>query len=195
MSISKPILMIHEIREDVFKLPLDQYVLTFDDGLFGQYAYLEKILKINTTKYFFISTNIICPENTSQNQHLLKCREAHERFFNNGDLTNYMKWGQIKEISKEKNCHIGGHSHRHQKYDLGKIGLRKLFDELTIDTNKMISSFRENDLDIKSFCFPYNKEYPLYKEILRKNQITLFFGNERIPVENLLESTNNAKDK
>ena len=62
----KPILIIHEFEERFFDLPLDQYILTFDDGLYTQYVFLEELKKIKTKKYFFISSGIVCPENIEQ---------------------------------------------------------------------------------------------------------------------------------
>jgi hypothetical protein len=62
----KPILMIHEIRDWMFDLPLHNYVLTFDDGLYSQYYFLDKFKTIDTEKIFFISTGILCDENEIQ---------------------------------------------------------------------------------------------------------------------------------
>ena len=36
-----------------------------------------------------------------------------------------------------------------------------------------------------SFCFPYNYETPLYKEILYKKGFINFFGKDRINIFNL----------
>ena len=41
----KPYLMIHDIRKEYFDLDLDQYRLTFDDGLFSQYYYFPLLNK------------------------------------------------------------------------------------------------------------------------------------------------------
>ena len=38
----KPVLMIHSIRPEYFELPLENYILTFDDGLYSQYHYYNK---------------------------------------------------------------------------------------------------------------------------------------------------------
>ena len=48
---NKKILMIHEFKESFLNLPLEDYILTFDDGLFTQYLFLSELLKINTDKY------------------------------------------------------------------------------------------------------------------------------------------------
>ena len=56
----KPVLMIHEITEKLFDLNLEDYTLTFDDGLYSQYYHYDKFKSINTDKIFFISSNILC---------------------------------------------------------------------------------------------------------------------------------------
>ena len=33
----KPVLMLHEFKEEFLDLPLENYILTFDDGLYTQY--------------------------------------------------------------------------------------------------------------------------------------------------------------
>ena len=73
----KPILMIHEFSDFMMDLPLEDYVLTFDDGLYTQYTHFEKIRQIDTDKIFFISTGIVAPECTSQSDEFIECAEAH----------------------------------------------------------------------------------------------------------------------
>ena len=50
--------MIHEFKEEFLNLPLENYTLTFDDGLYTQYKFFNEIKKIKTNKFFFISSNI-----------------------------------------------------------------------------------------------------------------------------------------
>jgi hypothetical protein len=179
----KPVMMIHEVREWMFNLPLKDYTLTFDDGLFSQYYFLERFKAIDTDKIFFISTNIVCPEDITQSQEFPRCDEAHEEFFSNGNLEHYMKWSQIKEIAKTPGCFIGGHSHNHNIYK--KIGIRELYAELIADTELMLEAFQKNQVRIDKFCYPYNEEYVLYNTILRKNGITDIYGKDRIAIEAL----------
>lgn len=181
----KPVLMIHEVREWMFKLPLDQYVLTFDDGLFSQYYYLDKFLSVDTEKIFFISTNIICPEDVLQSEEFPDCRLAHEQFFSQGIRKHYMKWSQIKEISASPKCSIGGHSHQHVRRVDQKLG--QLYVEMTNDTDMMFKEFERQNIAIKSFCFPYNHEHLLYREVLKKKGIEHFYGDERVAIESLQE--------
>lgn len=180
---AKKVLMIHEVREWMFDLPLHEYVLTFDDGLYGQYYYLDKFLEVDTEKYFFISTEIVCPEELGQSQEFPDCREAHQHFFQSGSKEHYMKWSQIKQIAQSAKCFIGGHSHSHRRRGQEKIS--SLYADLITDTEKMFSEFEKHQIQIDSFCFPYNEEHLLYRELLKKKGIKKFFGNERVAIENL----------
>lgn len=180
---NKKTLMIHEIRDWMFDLQLEDYILTFDDGLFSQYYYLEEFKKINTPKIFFVSSNIICPEDIEQNLDFPHCDEAHEDFFSNGNASNYMKWSQVKKISKTPLCTIGGHSHNHNIYKNLKI--QELYKNILEDTEKMVHEFKKNEIELFDFCFPYNNQYTLYAEILKKFNIHNHYGKERIAIESL----------
>lgn len=180
----KPILMIHEIHDDIFALDLEKYVLTFDDALYSQYLALNKLKKLSTEKIFFISTGIVCEEDEEQSDEFISCQEAHRRFFENGDKKHYMKWSQIKEIAQTEGCEIGGHSHLHQRHETK--GLRKVYEDIKNDTDAMFETFKKRGIEINCFCFPYNKKYFLYEEQLKKRSITRFYGDERIRVEDLL---------
>ena len=57
----KPYLMIHDIRREYFDLNLDQYRLTFDDGLFSQYYYFPLLNNPPAELTFFITTSFIKP--------------------------------------------------------------------------------------------------------------------------------------
>lgn len=180
---NKKVLMIHEIRDWMFDLPLEDYILTFDDGLYSQYYYLEEFKKINTQKIFFISTNIICPPDQKQSSLFPHCDVAHEDFFSNGNSSNYMTWEQIKKIANTPLCTIGGHSHNHNVYHNLKIS--ELYKELMNDTTTMLESFKNHGIEIKDFCFPYNNQYVLYAEILKKFNIQNLYGKERMAIEGL----------
>ena len=175
----KPVLMIHEFKEDFLNLPLKDYILTFDDGLFTQYKFFKEIKKIKTQKYFFISSGIICPEDVNQNDEYISCAKAHRKAFL-GDFTNYMKWSQIKEINNTENCYIGCHSHFHMRKTAGCV------ECIILDNQKMFSEFNKNLKYMPdSFCFPYNYETPLYKEILSKKGFKNFYGSERIDINEI----------
>lgn len=181
---NKPVLMIHEIDEKMFQLSLEDYTLTFDDALYSQYYYLDRLKEIQTQKIFFVSTGIVCNEKETQNLDFPSSVEAHRQFFEQNITNNYMKWSQIKEIASLEDCDIGGHSHLHKRYE--DLGMKEQFENLRADTNQMIEEFKAQSIEIDSFCFPYNKEYTAHKELLKKYGITKFYGTERIAIEDLL---------
>lgn len=180
----KPVLMIHEFKEEMLALPLENYTLTFDDGLYSQYYYFDKLRHLNTDMIFFISTNIIC--NTVQSAEFPPCHIAHEKAFT-GNTEDYMTLEQIRELARYPNVRIGGHSHYHK--NVGKMC--KLFDRvrhIDEDTALMLEWFKTNlDLRPKDYCFPYNEDLDgTYQIFLTKYKFENFYGRERIAIEALL---------
>lgn len=175
----KQVLMIHEFKEEFLDLPLENYTLTFDDGLYTQYKFFNEIKKIDTEKYFFISSNIVCSEDASQEDSFILCHEAHKKAFN-GDYSNYMKWSQIREIQRDEKSHVGCHSHYH------KINTADCIECIIEDNYRMVFEFIKNLNYLPHyFCFPYNHETAKYKEILRLKGFKEFFGKERIDINDL----------
>lgn len=70
---NKITLMFHEVDESIFDIDLEKYILTFDDGLYTQYKLIDRLCELNTTKIFFISSNIICDENVKQSEENITC--------------------------------------------------------------------------------------------------------------------------
>ena len=159
------ILMIHDVCEELFELPLHEYTLTFDDGLISQYQYIDRISQINTKKIFFITTGYVGAQ-------------------------KYMDLEQLRHILSIPNCELGGHSHNHTditQFINASTQVRHIQD----DTRQMLEWFRMN-LGIRpmKYCFPFNKEFSvLHRVTLRPFGFTEFYGRERIPVETLLHSS------
>jgi hypothetical protein len=172
----KPVLMIHEVDEWVFNFPLHEYTLTFDDGLFTQYKYFDRIKNIDTDKIFFISTGIVATDQTKQSDEFIQCHVAHEKFFRDNDLSHYMNWRQIQEIHNEPDCEIGGHSHMHH---------RPTGNNIIHDTRKMVEKFESHNIRPTSFCYPYNDENSIYKEVLKRHGFSEFYGANRVDVHDL----------
>ena len=176
--------MIHEVTEKLFDLPLEDYILTFDDGLYSQYYYFDKLRLIPTEKIFFISSNIIC--NGPQSMEFPACRVAHNKAFL-GNTEDYMTVEQIKELMSDPLTSIGGHSHTHTRLTTYTKLIEKL-QHIKQDTDLMLAWFR-NTLNFSptKFCFPYNENYQgIYSSILKRYGFTEFYGQERKPVETLL---------
>jgi hypothetical protein len=183
MNKIKPVLMFHEIREWMFDLPLENYTLTFDDGLYSQFYYFERFKNIPTEKIYFISSNIVCEE--MQSTEFPCCQTAHKKAFI-GNKEDYMTLDQIKELMADPLVTIGGHSHSHTRFGhFDKLMERIVY--IKNDTETMLKWFEDN-LGFKptAFCFPYNEDLDgIYREFLKKYGFINFYGRERIAVETL----------
>jgi len=182
----KKVLMIHECSTKFTHLPLENYVLTFDDGLFSQYVFYQEIKHISTPKIFFISSNIICQG--SQSLDYPACSAAHKKAFS-GNKEDYMTLEQIKELQLDPWVTIGAHSHDHTRLTQFS-SLAEKVKHIQQDTESMIKWFEENlEIRPRAFCFPYNEDLDgLYKGLLKKWGFTDFYGNERTPIEMLLRT-------
>lgn len=185
MQHNKPILMIHDMREEFFNLPLSDYILTFDDGLFSQWFYLDQLNDIDTDKYFFISTKFI----SSGKQSLeFPCSVTAHQKARSGNCEDFMTVEQIRQIHHTRRCYIGGHGHTHVRLR----ELPRLTDKIKCiaeDTKQMLSVF-DSLIGIRptTFCFPYNDDIDgMYPAIVRKFGISTFFGRERIAIESLID--------
>jgi len=177
---SKPVLMIHEMYDEILTLPLENYILTFDDGLYSQYHYYEKIKHINTEKIFFISSGIICTG--PQSSEFLCCDKAHAKAFN-GVYEDYMTVNQIKELMQDPQVTIGGHGHTHTNLS-NFDSLSKKINYISKDTETMLDWF-ETNLGFKPtvFCYPYNNDLNgVYTAVLKQYGITKFYGKDRVVV-------------
>lgn len=178
------VLMIHEVKDWMLKLDLSEYdILTFDDGLFSQYRHYKHFLKFGKPMYFFISTKIICNEPRQQPLCAISSADAHSEYFAYDTKRYFMTWDQIKEINNTTNCFIGGHSHTHPrlKDDCIAIQYNRAMDEALM----MLGEFHKHNIQIDSFCYPYNEEIIGYKKELTVHGVDKFFGKERIRIEDL----------
>jgi hypothetical protein len=170
--------MIHEITESLFERNLEDYVLTFDDGLYSHFYHFDKFASIKTEKIYFISSGIICEG--AQSTEFPTSVVAHEKAFA-GNYEDFMTVAQIKELAKQPNVIIGGHGHSHRNLDtFDKITDRIKF--VIDDTRHMMAwfSFHIGSCPT-SFCYPYNNDMGgTYKGILTTCGFTDFYGKERI---------------
>lgn len=173
---NKLTLMFHEVDESIFDIDLEKYILTFDDGLYTQYKLIDRLCELNTTKIFFISSNIICDENVKQSEENITCHEAHQLHFRHGVNFNYMKWSDVKDIDQRDQCYVGCHSHYHRHYQ-DRIPIKDYIN----DTKLMIQEFNKQLGYIPTkFCFPYNFNCCGYKEYLQAKGFTDFYADERL---------------
>jgi len=110
--------MIHDIREDYFKLRLEQYALTFDDGLFSQYYYYPLLSRGQNELIYFIPTAFILPRPARPwfgGQHFgyLKSKQYMHAAFVRNDFEHFMSIEELQALAGEKKVTIGAHSHEH----------------------------------------------------------------------------------
>lgn len=180
------ILMIHEVEDWMLDIDLSEYdVITFDDGLFSQYKHYKHFLSFGKPLYFFISTDIVCPPDIEQDESVVTCIEGHRRY-EKGDKTPYMTWNQIKTL-QYNGCIIGGHGHTHFRVKKGG-SIQKNYWRIKGECKRMIETFKDHDIEIDNFCFPYNEDVFGYRPTLKEYGVEYFFGDERIPIENIINN-------
>jgi len=182
----KKVLMIREISEDYFRLPLEEYTLTFDGGLYSQYHYLNQFKKIKSKKIFFISTGLI--STGYQSNKFVTYQEAHKKFFKSGDTEDFVTLDQIKEMKEKYGFEIGSHGHIPLDLQDKKISIVNLLMSLKKDSEIMITFF-QSKLKIRPtcFCFPYNNEIFGYRRMLKNLGYVNFYGKERIDIKSLIK--------
>lgn len=176
--------MIHEVRDWMFDLPLENYTLTFDDGLYSQFYYFDRFKSIPTEKLYFISSDIICTG--EQSNEFPTCRDAHEKAFL-GNKEDYMTLDQIKTLMADPWVTIGAHSHSHKRMTHFNKITEKL-QHIKFDTELMLYWFEDNlKFRPTHFCYPYNDDYNgIYTAVLKHYEFTKFYGSERIAIESLV---------
>ena len=113
-----PYLMIHDLRPEYFDLNLDQYRLSFDDGLFSQYFYFPFLKNHHRKLTFFITTSFIQPGPArpmfaGEYLSYLKTKKYAYRTFIEKTFEHFMTLEEVQELSAQSNVRIGVHSHFH----------------------------------------------------------------------------------
>ena len=180
----KPVLMIHKVHDWMFDLPLEDYILTFDDGLYSQYHYYPQFKQFNTEKIYFISSGIV--SSGEQSSEFPESQIAHNKAAV-GNFEDYMTVEQIRELDRDPMVFIGGHGHDHlrlSEMDTMADKIRYINDDL----HKMRMWFKENlGYYPDRFCYPHNDDLRgVYRAIVLSTGIHQTYGSERIPIETLL---------
>jgi hypothetical protein len=111
-------LMVHDLRREYFDLRLDQYRLTFDEGLFSQYYYFPLYKSHPEKLTFFIATSFIQPGRArsmfaGEYLPVLKPKRYMHRSFIEHRFDHCMTTEEIQALAAETNVQIGVHSHFH----------------------------------------------------------------------------------
>lgn len=112
------VLMIHDLRREHFRLPLEHFRLSFDDGLFSHYYYYPLLSPHPSPLIFFIATSLIQPGEARpafagrylDGQHT---SVYARRAFIEGDLRDFMTLEELQVLAGSPNVRIGAHSHFH----------------------------------------------------------------------------------
>jgi len=112
------VVMFHDLRREHFELPLDRYRLTFDDGLYSHYYYLNRFESHPNALTFFITTSFIRDGKARPvfNGRYIEYREASfhtQRAMIEGDFSGFMTVEEVQHLAAQPNVRIGAHSHFH----------------------------------------------------------------------------------
>ena len=182
----KKTLAIHEIRKEFFNAPLENYILTFDDGLYSQYYYWPLIKKIKTKKTFFITTNFIGngpkrEQFSGDHREFPSCYDALQSWKDEGNRENYMRLSELKEMIND-GAAIGGHSHNHIKFYEGS--LVKKIDDICDDIEAMIDWFKTHlNFVPDEYAYPHYEDFIFLKILLKDYGFNKLYGRERIEIE------------
>lgn len=151
-------LMIHKFHKEFLEYNLNDYTLTFDDGLYNHYLWYKRIIEKypDIVMIFFISTNII---HTGKHQiDKYESDVAHDNYFKNNDTSSFLTLDQINEMDKSPNVIIGVHGHNHLNIDelKNKYSLKNRIDIFKDDYNKMFNHELSNKKELY-YCTPYNQ--------------------------------------
>ena len=111
--------MIHSLRQEHFDLPLSDYRLTFDDGLYSQYYYLPLLRRANTPMIYFIASAMIRPgpaRKTYTGHHLPHVKSTAYMLAarSRSDLSHFMTVDEVADLHCREDILIGAHSHFHE---------------------------------------------------------------------------------
>jgi hypothetical protein len=111
-------LMIHDLKPEYFTLPLRDFRLTFDDGLFSQYYYQPLLSGHSDRLTFFIATALIRPGPARPRfdgrrlEHVPSPTYSRRAFIENR-LDDFMTVDEVAWLAAQPGVCLGAHSHFH----------------------------------------------------------------------------------
>jgi peptidoglycan/xylan/chitin deacetylase (PgdA/CDA1 family) len=112
------ILSVHNIKEAYFDLDLENFRLTFDDGLYSQFYYFPLLKKSGSEMIFFIITSFAKPGKVRKMfdgepyAYVKSSKYMHDALIKD-DFGHFMTLEEIRTLSGHKQVLIGAHSHFH----------------------------------------------------------------------------------
>jgi hypothetical protein len=110
--------MIHDLRKEYFELPLEQYRLTFDDGLYSQYYYYPLLAERTGELTYFITTSLIreAPARPRFDGRFLEHQKtgvySFKAFIEN-NREDFMTADEVRFLAGQPGVCLGAHSHFH----------------------------------------------------------------------------------
>ena len=110
--------MIHDIKPEYFHLALNEYQLTFDDGLYAHYYYYPLLQNHPDALVFFIITSLIRPGKARKmfaGDYLAyqKSKKYMHAAVIEDRRTHFMTLEELQVLASRPNVRIGAHSHFH----------------------------------------------------------------------------------
>ena len=154
---TKPILMIHREEDWMFDLPLEKFILTFDDGYRDHWDTFDRFLQIPTKKIYFVTGGWIGQDDFLSSDH-------------------------IHEMMRHSDVEIGAHGFRHHR--IARSDLDQMTDIMESEAADTVEWFQRTIGAVPTkFCYPFNDcVHGLYTQILRQHGFREFYGPERIDI-------------
>lgn len=192
------IILFHELNESIVKSVIDIFndethihnkliknsEFTFDDGLFSQYKFVNKLKSVTCKKCtVFVSSDFVY---TGEDVQLIDivAPKAHE-LARMGDYRAYCTVEQLKEM-EFNGINIGNHGATHYNFEDAGYGIRKTLNKVRSEVDSSVNFFKSNNIVTKSFAYPYNNKIPFYETLLKNEGVVDFYGRERINIDTLL---------
>ena len=117
--ITRPTLMIHNVRREYFELDLASYRLSFDDGLFSQYYYYPLLERVKSEMLFFPITSMITegprrPAFDGMHLPYVKSPQYMAAARTPAGRMHFMTTEEVQFLKAQAGVQIGAHSHFHE---------------------------------------------------------------------------------
>lgn len=156
--------MIHHVENWMFDLPLERFILTFDDGYLDHWHTFQRFLEIPTKKIYFVTGNWV-------------------------GQRDFLTVDHIQQMMQHADVDIGAHGFQHHR--ISRSDLDTMIKIIASDTEHTITWFQQTLGTVPTkFCYPYNDcIHGIYTQILQHYGFREFYGAERIDISWLKDQT------
>lgn len=139
-------------------------MITFDDGFYGVYKYVPRLLEKYNMKCIVSVVGEFMDKQDKQDKQSVKTR------------CSYMNTQEVATLAKNKRVEIAHHSYNLHHIGGGKRGVKMLPNEsnaeyksrFLTDTQKLDDRLKKIDISMQTYCYPYG-EYCKESESMLKN--------------------------